>query len=103
LKLSRIKSRIGSRVFNDCTHFKFIHIIFCRLSWVSGFPPVARKMFGEYLKNKLKACKIDVGIYHSYLIGILEDNIAEDEKKEMLNDIISSLIVSLRAFMWVLG
>ncbi|KAG5681522.1 hypothetical protein PVAND_010948 [Polypedilum vanderplanki] len=58
-------------------------------------PPKFKKMnFHEFLKNKLKSFKIDVGVYHSYLLGILEDNIDEDEKREMLTDIISSLIES---------
>lgn len=51
-------------------------------------------MFSEYLKVKLKENKIDVSVYHAYLIGILEDNIDLDEKRENLIDICSSLIVN---------
>lgn len=52
------------------------------------------EIFSSWLKSELKNLKIDVNIYHSYLIGILEDNIDENEKKEMITDIISSLVVS---------
>lgn len=51
--------------------------------------------FSTFLTSKLKEKKIDVSIYHSYLMGILEDNIDEEEKREMIADIIASLIVSL--------
>lgn len=53
--------------------------------------------FNQFLKQLLQEKKIDVGVYHSYLIGILEDNIDEDEKREMVLDIVSSLIVSFFA------
>lgn len=51
--------------------------------------------FSTFLTSKLKEKKIDVGVYHSYLMGILEDSIDEEEKREMVADIIASLIVSL--------
>ena len=54
--------------------------------------------FQEWLKKELKCLKIDVDVYHSYLLGILEDNIDEDEKREMITDIVSSLIVSSEFF-----
>lgn len=50
--------------------------------------------FSTFLTSKLREKKIDVGVYHSYLMGILEDNIDEDEKRETINDIVNSLIVS---------
>lgn len=53
-------------------------------------------MFSEWLKKELKTLKIDVGVYHEYLLGILEDSIDENEKREMITDIISSLIVSFQ-------
>lgn len=52
------------------------------------------EIFNNWLKSELKSLKIDVNIYHSYLIGILEDNIDEDEKREMITDIIGGLVVS---------
>jgi hypothetical protein len=53
-------------------------------------------MFSEFLKTKLKSFKIDTSVYHSYLLSILEDNsIDDDEKRETVTDIISSLIVSM--------
>lgn len=54
--------------------------------------------FNSFLTNLLKEKKIDVGVYHSYLVGILEDTIDEDEKREMVLDIVSSLIVSFSHF-----
>jgi hypothetical protein len=54
--------------------------------------------FNSFLTNLLKEKKIDVGVYHSYLVGILEDTIDEDEKREMILDIVSSLIVSFSQF-----
>lgn len=51
------------------------------------------KMFAEWLKKELKNLGIDISVYHSYLIGILEDNIDDDEKRETINDIVSSLVV----------
>lgn len=53
--------------------------------------------FNSFLTSKLKEKKIDTSVYHSYLLGILEDTIEEDEKREMILDIIGSLIVSLSA------
>ena len=50
--------------------------------------------FDQFLTFKLKERKIDVSVYHSYLMGILEDSLDEDEKREMVQDIIASLIVS---------
>lgn len=50
--------------------------------------------FQEWLNSLLKERKIDVSVYHSYLLGILEDQLDEDEKREMVADIIGSLIVS---------
>jgi hypothetical protein len=50
--------------------------------------------FNSFLTSKLKEKKIDTSVYHSYLLGILEDTIEEDEKREMILDIIGSLIVS---------
>jgi hypothetical protein len=50
--------------------------------------------FEKYLHTLLKDKKIDTTVYHSYLLGILEDTIEDDEKREMILDIISSLIVS---------
>lgn len=50
-------------------------------------------MFAEWLKKELKNLGIDIGVYHSYLIGILEDNIDENEKRETITDIVSSLVV----------
>lgn len=54
--------------------------------------------FKIWLKDFLKERKIDVGVYLSYLVGILEDTIDEDEKKEMILDIVSSLIVRISHF-----
>ena len=54
--------------------------------------------FSTFLTTKLKEKKIDVGVYHSYLMGILEDSIDEEEKREMITDIIASLIVSFNQF-----
>ena len=51
-------------------------------------------MFENWLKTRLKELKIDVGVYLSYITGVLEDSIDDDEKRETLTDIISSLIVS---------
>ena len=51
--------------------------------------------FNIFLTNLLKEKKIDVGVYHSYLVGILEDTIDDEEKKEMILDIVSSLIVRI--------
>jgi hypothetical protein len=51
-------------------------------------------MFEHFLREKLKELKIDVSVYHGYLYGILEDNLDEDEKKEMILDILSSVVVS---------
>lgn len=50
--------------------------------------------FQNFLQAKLKEKKIDVGVYLSYLMGILEDNLEEDEKREMVLDILNSLVVS---------
>lgn len=50
--------------------------------------------FSTFLTSKLKERKIDVSVYHSYLMGILEDTLEEDEKREMIGDIVGSLIVS---------
>lgn len=50
--------------------------------------------FNQWLTFALKQRKVDVSVYHSYLLGILEDNIDEDEKRESVTDIIASLIVS---------
>lgn len=52
--------------------------------------------FSTFLTNKLKEKKIDVSVYHSYLMGILEDNLDEEEKREMVADILASLIVSFK-------
>lgn len=52
-----------------------------------------RKMFADWLKKELKNLGIDISVYHSYLIGILEDNIDENEKREMISEIVSSLVV----------
>lgn len=49
--------------------------------------------FHEWLKKELNSIGVDIGIYCSYLIGILEDNIEEDEKREMISDIVSALVV----------
>ncbi|XP_070493014.1 coiled-coil domain-containing protein 43 [Chironomus tepperi] len=51
-------------------------------------------MFDNWLKTRLKELKIDVSVYLSYIVGILEDSIDEEEKRETLTDIISSLIES---------
>jgi hypothetical protein len=56
--------------------------------------------FNNFLKELLKEKKIDVGVYHSYLVGILEDTLDEEEKREMILDIVSSLIVSFSDFHW---
>lgn len=50
--------------------------------------------FQNFLTAKLKEKKIDVGVYSSYLMGILEDSLEEDEKREMVLDILASLVVS---------
>lgn len=50
--------------------------------------------FNSFLTLLLKEKKIDVSVYHSYLVGILEDNIDDEEKRETIEDIINSLIVS---------
>lgn len=50
-------------------------------------------MFQQFLKTKLKEHKVDVSVYFQYLLGILEDSIDDDEKREMIADIVSSLIV----------
>lgn len=55
-------------------------------------------MFENWLKTRLKELKIDVSVYLSYITGVLEDSIDEDEKRETLTDIISSLIVSYNKF-----
>lgn len=52
--------------------------------------------FSTFLTNKLKEKKIDVSVYHSYLMGILEDNLDVEEKREMVADILASLIVSFK-------
>lgn len=52
------------------------------------------EIFSSFLTNLLKEKKIDVSVYHSYLMGILEDSLDEDEKRETVSDIIGSLIVS---------
>lgn len=52
-------------------------------------------MFDEWLKKNLKELKIDVSVYHSYIVGILEDSIDEEEKRETITDIVSSLIVRI--------
>lgn len=52
--------------------------------------------FSTFLTNKLKEKKIDVSVYHSYLMGILEDNLDEEEKREMVADILASLIASFK-------
>lgn len=49
--------------------------------------------FKEFLTLKLRERKIDVSVYHSYLMGILEDNLDEQEKRENVSDILGSLIV----------
>lgn len=54
--------------------------------------------FSQYLNRVLNENKIDVSVYHSYLMGILEDSLDEDEKREMVLDIVSSLIVSQKYF-----
>lgn len=76
---------------------RFFQIQIEYFSFLSRFIEVkfrTKKMeFKIFLTNFLKENKIDVGVYHSYLIGILEDTIDEDEKKEMILDIVSSLIV----------
>jgi hypothetical protein len=58
--------------------------------------------FSSFLKSFLKEKKIDVSVYHSYLVGILEDTIDEEEKREMVLDIVSSLIVRPRELFLVL-
>lgn len=50
--------------------------------------------FREFLTLKLKERKIDVSVYLSYLITILEENIDDEEKRESVSDIIGSLIVN---------
>lgn len=50
--------------------------------------------FQQFLTAKLKEKKIDVGVYLSYLMGILEGGEEDDEKREMVLDILNSLIVS---------
>lgn len=76
---------------------RFFQIQTKNFSFLSTFIEVkirTKKMdFNIFLTNLLKEKKIDVGVYHSYLIGILEDTIDEEEKKEMILDIVSSLIV----------
>lgn len=57
-------------------------------------------MFENWLKTRLKELKIDVSVYLSYITGVLEDSIDEDEKRETLTDIISSLIVSYNKFLY---
>jgi hypothetical protein len=59
-------------------------------------------MFENWLKTRLKELKIDVGVYLSYINGVLEDSIDDDEKRETLTDIISSLIVSFNKLPHVL-
>lgn len=49
--------------------------------------------FQQFLTAKLKEKKIDVGVYLSYLMGILEGSEEEDEKREMVLDILNSLVV----------
>lgn len=56
--------------------------------------------FSAFLTKYLKEKKIDVSVYHSYLMGILEDNLEEDERREMVSDIIGSLIVSMNFSIW---
>lgn len=50
--------------------------------------------FQNFLTAKLKERKIDVSVYLSYLMGILEDTLEEDERRENLLDILASLLVS---------
>jgi hypothetical protein len=50
-------------------------------------------MFQQFLKTKLKEHKVDVSVYFQYMLGILEDSIDEDEKREMITELTSSLIV----------
>lgn len=50
--------------------------------------------FQQFLTAKLKEKKIDVSVYLSYLMGILEDSLEEEEKREMVLDIVNSLVVS---------
>lgn len=50
--------------------------------------------FEPWLIEKLKALKIDEGVYSSYITGILEDDESIDEKKEALEGILSELVVS---------
>lgn len=50
--------------------------------------------FTVFLSSLLKEKKIDVSVYLSYLLGILEDQLEEDEQREMISDILGSLIVS---------
>lgn len=51
--------------------------------------------FQSFLSQKLKELKLDVSVYLGYLMGILEDSVDEEEKREMVSDILASLIVSL--------
>lgn len=51
--------------------------------------------FQNFLTLKLKERKIDVSVYHSYLLSILEDQgLDEEEKRETVQDIVASLVVS---------
>lgn len=50
--------------------------------------------FEPWLIQKLKALKIDEGVYGSYITGILEGDESVDEKNEALEGILSEIVVS---------
>ncbi|KOB71756.1 NBP2b protein, partial [Operophtera brumata] len=53
---------------------------------------VAASDFGTWLIDKLKALKIDEGVYGSYITGILEGDESVDDKKEALEGILSEIV-----------
>lgn len=49
--------------------------------------------FNKWLTNKLKQLNTDESVFGSYILGILEGDETNDEKREALEGILSAIIV----------
>ncbi|CRK91282.1 CLUMA_CG004960, isoform A [Clunio marinus] len=89
--------------FGDAGQIKSIRIpkvrlgnfAFVEMTDIEGFKNININMeldFSSFLSVKLKEKKIDVSVYHGYLLGIMEDNLDEAEKYEMVTDILNDLL-----------
>lgn len=53
----------------------------------------AKETFDKWLTNKLKTLNTDESVFGSYILGILEGDETNDEKREALEGILSAIIV----------